>query len=695
MQENVAYRQRDVIGWMLFAYAFSVLVRMIWVSQFSAIESAHWNGELMINTNDGYFFASMAQQILDGMHQYNPRVLDGYNYATVMITVLLTKITPFSLETIVLYMPSIISSLVVIPVILIGKLYNNLSVGVLSALLGSIAWSYYNRTMVGYYDTDMFSAMAPMFILYFLLATIEKEKSIYTLYSSLAILVYPFLYDSGLSIVYAMGLFYMGYMVLFHRKERFTYESIILISIALMGIAWYVKLPAIIALYLFFKQNKLEQKQLIIAAVIALFAFLITGNVFALLYAKIIGYAVRGTDDNGLKFFQVAQTVREAGKIPFSVMANRISGSTIGVIVSLVGYAVLVWRHKPFILALPLIGIGVFSLMGGLRFTVYAVPVAAISAVYLFYILTKSIIINKLRMGILISLTIAMIIPNIIHIIGYKVPTVFNAKEVKILDNLKSIGSDKDYIITWWDYGYPLWFYTNKNTLIDGGKHSHDNFIVSEILNTSSQLEAAQLSRLAVETYIENNTTVADILFNNGKENQVHVPSYLSNLSRNRVELPQKTAEIYLYLPMRLLNIFPTVTLFSNIDLHSGEKKQRPFFFVSDRFKNTAEKIFLGNGIELDKQSGTVSVGAQKVSLKSFVTVAYDSNNKLQVQSDLVSMSGKLTLVYLKSYNKFLLLDDHYLNSTFIKMFVFEEYDKELFEAVELSAYAKVFRVKI
>ena len=56
-------------------------------------------------------------------------------------------------------MPAIISSLVVIPIILIARLYNQTLWGFFAALLGSIAWSYYNRTMAGYYDTDMFSAI--------------------------------------------------------------------------------------------------------------------------------------------------------------------------------------------------------------------------------------------------------------------------------------------------------------------------------------------------------------------------------------------------------------------------------------------------------------------------------------------------------------------------------------------------------
>ena len=107
-------------------------------------------------------------------------------------------------------------------------------------------------------------------------------------------------------------------------------------------------------------------------SLIAVVVFLVSGNVISIIWGKIAGYAIRGVEDEGLKFYQVAQTVREAGKIPFETMANRISGSIPGVIIALIGYVILVLKYRPFILALPLIGIGVFSLWGGLRFTVYA-----------------------------------------------------------------------------------------------------------------------------------------------------------------------------------------------------------------------------------------------------------------------------------------------------------------------------------
>ena len=696
MDKKIEYSWQRVTLLMVVAYFFSFAVRMYWIAYFQDEPSFFWNNELMINTNDGYFFASMAQRILEDMHIHNPRVLDGWRYGVVALTVLFVKITPFSLETIILYMPAIISSLVIVPIILIGKLYKNLSLGFFAALIGSIAWSYYNRTMMGYYDTDMFSAMAPMFILYFLLATIETEKDSYALLSALSILVYPFLYDSGLSLVYAMGVFYMLYMLFFHRKEQFTYYSILLIAVALMGLPWYLKLVMIIVGYVLLKQNKFELKPLMIAAGMAVLIFFITGNVFSLIYGKLMVYTVRGTQENGLMFYQVAQTVREAGQIPFSLMANRISGSTIGVIIALLGYITLVWKHKSFILALPLIGIGVFSLVGGLRFTVFAVPVAAISAVYILYLATTFIKLEKVRLVVLALLVSVFLYPNVTHIIEYKVPTVLTKNEVKILDNLKSIGSDKDYIIAWWDYGYPLWFYTNKNTLIDGGKHQNDNYIVSKILTTSSQKEAASLARIAVETYVSSDyKNIADTIFKNRTPEQLNVESYFEELDADALEIPKATREVFLYMPYRMIDIFPTVKVFSNINLDTGEKISSPFFYKSSNVQQNEALVNFGSGVSYDQNSGYLNVGDQKVPVFEVVTTGIKPNGRLGVSRQHIHDNGVMAVVILQNYNSVLILDREMFNSTYIQMFFLENYDKTLFEPVEMSAYAKVYRVKI
>jgi len=640
--------KKTVLLFILAAYFFSVAIRYIWVFQMQGNPDFLWNGELMINTNDGFYFASGAQSFLEGTLSHNPRVPDLFFTATVTLAAFAAKLLPVSLDTVVLYMPAFISSLVVIPIILIGRLLGSTYTGFLAALVGSIGWSYYNRTMIGYFDTDMFSAMAPMFILYFLMASIKKEEYKYALLASLSFLIYPYLYDQGRAVVYAMGLMYMGYMIVFHRKDDFTYHSIFLISLGLLNLHWAAQLVAIVAAYLLMQRKIIKAEHSKYISVVTVLAFLYFGDVFSLIMKKVLWYAERGVESEGLKFVQVSQTVREAGTIPFDVMANRISGSVIGVLTALVGYAALVFRHRVAILALPLIGIGLFSLFGGLRFTVYAVAIAALSSLFLFHLIGSQIKHRVAGIAVTTLLAAGLIYPNITHIIAYKVPTTFTHSEVQLLDDFKQQSSSKDYVVTWWDYGYPLWYYADKNTLIDGGKHGRDNFLVSQILTTDSQLEAARLSRIAVETYIESDyKIIADTLFKNKQPDQLNVNDYLEELRYGSVELPEATRDIYLYLPYRMLNIFPTVQFFSNLDLNTGVERNKPFFYATQNFKDTQEAIDLGRGVVLLKKEGALRLGQQKVPIKSFYTVTHDQNQNVQTKTIPIQPNAQLSVIFM------------------------------------------------
>jgi len=696
-----ALTMKKMLGLMAIAYAFSFLIRMIWVWQFQDTPDFYWNGQLMINTNDGYFFAAGAQKELFGLHVDNPRVFGMWDYGVIFFTTLFAKITPFSLETIILYLPTLISSLVVIPIILIARLYGKTLWGFLAALLGSIAWSYYNRTMTGYYDTDMFSAMAPMFILYFLMKSTIDFNLRAALYAAISIVLYPFLYDQGQAIVYAMGIIYGAYMVWHHREEKTTYASLILVFLALIPVnldkpfTYLVSLIVVVGTYWFLYTKNIDNRKLMISAGVLFVLFLLFGDVFSLIYHKIMGYVVTGTSSAGLHFYAVNQTVREAGQIPFSTFANRISGSQIGVVLSLIGYGVLVFRHRAFILALPLIGIGIFALWGGLRFTVYAVPVAAMSVIYLFFIMGSYFRDMRLKYGFVILATAAMIYPNITHIVGYKVPTVLNKAEVRDLVTLNTLASGKDYTLSWWDYGYPIWYYSDTSTLIDGGKHNNDNFIISKIMQTTSPELAANLSRLAVETYVDSNySIVADRLFKNGKKDQVDPNILLNELENGTYPLPKKTREIYLYLPYRMLNIFPTVALFGNLDLTTGKAERRILFYPARAVENKNGLIRLSNGIVFDTKRGMIRLGNQKVPVKNFIVTTLTKEGRTKLQSQLYHVDGTFAVIYMKSYGRFVVMDMETFHSTYVQMFILGKYDTKLFDLVVSSPYSKIYRLK-
>jgi dolichyl-diphosphooligosaccharide--protein glycosyltransferase/undecaprenyl-diphosphooligosaccharide--protein glycosyltransferase len=693
--------QIQLIGLMVFAYVFSFAIRMIWVYQFQDNPDFYWNGQLMINTNDGYTWAAGAQNILYGMHEHNPGIRNMWANATIFFTVLFTKITPFSLETVILYMPSLISSLVVVPIILIARLYKQTLWGFFAALLGSIAWSYYNRTMTGYYDTDMFSAMAPMFILYFLMKSTIDFSLKSALYAAIAIAIYPFLYDAGASIVYAMGIIYAAYLVFYHRYDTNTYYSMILVFVALLHLPlsapfnYVATLVILVILYIFFSRATIAQKKLMISAGILWILFMYFGNVFGLILHKVMSYISTGTATEGLHFYGVHQTIREAGKIPFKIFANRISGSQVGVVISLVGYIVLVIRHRAFLLALPLVGIGVFALWGGLRFTVYAVPIAAMSAVYLFFVIGELFNDKRAKYAFAVVATAMMIYPNVTHVIGYKVPTVMNNAEVQDLDQLKKISTAKDYTMAWWDYGYPIWFYSNTNTIIDGGKHQNDNFIISTIMQTTSPDLAANLSRLAVETYVDSNySIIANTLFRNGQKDQIDPNLLLEELESSDYPLPSKTREVYLYLPYRMLNIFPTVAVFGNLDLTTGKRKRKIMFYPTRAVKNSNGVLQFSNGIIFDAKKGELVLGKQQLPVKSFFITQMTKNGETKVQVQRYHPEGDAVVIYMKSYGQFLVMDTQTFNSMYVQMFILGRYDRNLFELLVSSSYSKIYRLK-
>jgi len=697
--------KENELGWkeigilVLVAYIFSFAVRLIWVWQFKDNPNFYWNGQLMINTNDGYFFASGVEYLLNGAHGDNPRVPIAINSypGMVYISYLFTKLTPMSLETTILYMPSIISSLIVIPLILVGKLIKLPWVGFFAALLGSIAWSYYNRTMTGYYDTDMFSALMQFTVLYLFLLTINKKEDRYVLILAAFLLSYPYFYPQGLSLIYAMFILWALYQIAFQRDDKNSYLFIAVASIALWGISFWLKLLLIVIVFLFLERLKerWDNKKFFYLAAASVFLFFLFGNIFGLMIEKVGVYLNRGVEVEGLHFFQVIQTVREAGKIPWETVANRIIGHPVLLIGSLVGYILLVVRHKSFLIALPLIGVGVFAYWGGLRFTVYAVPVAAFSVIYLLYIVQQYIVNKKIAYAIFVILSLLTLVPNIQHIIGYKVPTVLNNAEVKDLNKLKEIANGKDYTLAWWDYGYPIWYYSDTSTLIDGSKHHNDNFIISTIMQTDSPELAANLSRLAVETYIKSNyAVVANTLFQNGKEEQSDPNLLLSELESGTYPLPSKTRDIYLYLPYRMMSIFPTVALFGNLDLETGRKKREIAFYPTRIIGNQNGLLKLRNGLAFDAKKGYLYFGKEHQKVQRFVVTDNAPDGKITVQSQSYYPDGAYVVVYLRSYGQIVVMDRMTFRSLYVQMFMLGKYDKRLFEPVVTSPYSRIYRLK-
>ncbi len=695
---NESINTKTVLLFILIAYLFALSMRYIWVMDIQGVSSFYWNHALMINTNDGYFFAEGARDILSGAHQ--PNDLSPINEPISLLTAWLLKIIPVSFETLILYMPAFIGSLIVIPLILMGRTLGQTTLGFVAALLASIANSYYNRTMTGYYDTDMLTIVLPLFALYFMLLAITHQRNRFLIPITVTFALYQWWYPQSYSVNTALLIAMLSYTMLFDRTNHHFYKIALFIIIGILSLPIWIKITVALAIFSFFHfRPALDQKWFWALFSVIFIIYFATGGIDPI-WGQLKAYLIRDTvsDNANLHFYNVAQTVREAGNIPFTVFAERISGHTITFLLACIGYVLAVIAYRPLLITLPLVGLGFIAMSAGLRFTIYAVAPMAIGFAYLLLLITQSIEKKWLRSIVVMVFTSVALYPNYLHIKEYMTPTVFTTKEISGLDQLGKISNGEDYVISWWDYGYPIRYYSDVKTLVDGGKHSGDvNYPASYIL-TQPQQNAAIMARLSVE-YTEKG-------FETNKSNEIissmlkdykadSIDDLMVNIQLNPQSLPKPTRDVYLYLPLRMMDIFPTVTLFSYLDLKNpANKPEQPFFYMTQSIQDTGKTVELGNNISIIKEKSILKIGNQEVPIKGFYQVGYDQKMKLQINEQHFASEG-MNVIFMSSYGRFLIVDDFYLNSAYIQMFVFDHYDPKLFEPVLSDPMSKVYKLKV
>jgi dolichyl-diphosphooligosaccharide--protein glycosyltransferase/undecaprenyl-diphosphooligosaccharide--protein glycosyltransferase len=693
----------------LVAYIFALAVRYYYFSWASGIKEFLWHGTLMINNVDGYYYAAGAKELLNNSHVVGD--LNPYHSLPSILTAAIVKIFPFwSLDQVILWMPAVFGSLLVVPLFLIGRSLKNDVLGFASALIGGIVWSYYNRTMVGYYDTDMLVIVLLMFVFWGMIEFFVNNNKKMMLITPLFIVLYEWWYPSSRTVLLALVAMAFLY-ALIYKREKESFIFILLLGLSLLGFSFYINLVLVIVLWFAYnkKSDFFTQRNIyILFGVVAVLLFV--SGTLNMLIGKFLAYFIRNNIDvNNLHFYNVSKTIREASQIPFSVVANRVSGGMGLFIISGLGYLLMLIRYPVMAISLPMVGIGIMAHKLGLRFTIYAVPFFALGFAYLSLLVaeyvSKALINDKVSKLSKVILPLILIIPslyaNINHVINYKTPTTFLAQEVESLDKLAKIAKPEDYVLTWWDYGYPIRYYVGVKTLADGGKHSGEvNFPISFAL-TRNQTVAANIARLDVEytdkfeTARELNKTfetegfIKDMM----KKYGFKEPSeFLNALNNPNFKLPKKTRDIYFYFPYRMTDIYPTVAIFSSIDLKIG-KVDQPFIIPSRVVATGRDGLKFANGMWMDMK-GYLHWSKKLIPLNSVYVGLYDKNGKYRVIKQPFNPNSNIIVVWYKPLNKVLILSTDMFNATYVQMFFLQNYDKNLFEPVILNPFVKIYKLK-
>ena len=781
----------------LLAYAFSVVCRLYWVWWASDFDEFHFNEQLMIISNDGYAFAEGARDMIAGFHQPNDLSFFGSPLST--LTYYFYKFTPFGFETIILYMSVFLSSLIVVPILLIARLYGNLNAGFIAALVGSVANSYYNRTMAGYYDTDMLVITLPMLLIYCMLRFIVRKDTLSLIAMPLIMIFYLWYYPSSYTLNAAMIVLFVIYAFVFHRKETPFYLAGVLMMITLSNEPWYYEIALIALLFaLWGFKNEWFKLKFIVAIFVLAFVFVAASGGFNAIWYQLSFYIFKSDSVGAAQsfvYFNVSQTIQEASNIGLSMFMQRISASELAFLCACAGLILLLKQHKSVLLMLPMLALGFLALRGGLRFTIYAVPVMALGFGYAvmwlisqiqkfnsklgqmrfselfystriyqilfiiyiilfivlvccFYIINLELFADKSFLNAMLlilrqfSFLIQLLFLSIFgliffemlrakhlnlaryfiifvalffsvgyalaHIYAYKASSVFNKSEVAILNSLKSIAGREDYVVAWWDYGYPIRYYSDVKTLADGGKHlGRDNFFPSFVLSADERA-AANMARLAVEytekSFVDKNDTLlqSDLLkammrdyeFEDKAGNDALFLNALNN-ANFKLTTP-KTRDIFVYMPMRMAMIFSTVASFSKIDLRTGELNM-PFVFstaVALGAQNGA--YLLSNAMQISSDFTSILINGKAFAIHSLIEFNSVKNKDYKITP--VDEKGAFFVFYLKENFgvpvQFIIMDKSMFSSAFVQMFFFENYDKSLFELIINEKDAKIYKLK-
>ncbi|XPV68793.1 MAG: hypothetical protein ACNI25_16025 [Halarcobacter sp.] len=423
-----------------------------------------------------------------------------------------------------------------------------------------------------------------------------------------------------------------------------------------------------------------------------------------------------------LHFYTTMQTIKETSHIGFLEFTRRVSGHFISFLFATLGLIFLIYRYRIMFLILPLMGLGMLAYgipylipSGGLRFSIYAVPIFALGLGYFIYEFSKFITVRIKKdskiffYSMLIIFTSLSLYPNLNHIVKYKVPSEVSNSEAEVLDKLKNIASREDYVVSWWDFGCPIRYYSDTKVLTDHGKHGGSvSFPVSFMLMNKQNI-SSKLARLDVE-YTEKAFRTMPIDVTNFREDREGVIPNIAMMTKDykfkntndfldslnsKINLPKKTREIYFYYPYKMLSLYSTIELFSNLDLMTGEKRKSSFFFESVDFAENNISIDLGNNVKIIKNKALLQVGKYTFPIKRFITTAYTKEKEFKKHISNIYPTGKYSVIYMSSYRKYLVVEEKVYNSMLIQHFVLENYDKKLFEPVIMTPIAKVYRLKI
>ena len=702
--ETISWRKK--LLYIIIAYSFGLISRLILLYQATRI-GGFWNSGLPISiwTPDAGRYGYYAKSILSGVqYPLQTDYLLGYLIAGV------SKVFALPVDWVMLFLPIMIAPLVVIPLINIAESIKQATMGFLAALILVSDTFFYFRSFIGYMDTDGINLLLILTSIAFIMKSFgDKHRYLYALLSASTLLIFSLWYHSSSIIILAIVGATAIYLLAFRRRDVDSLQLLYLISIALLPLGASYKIASLILLGMIFfllnKKYQISSKSYLIALLLlfCIAIFTIDSNYYLHRATNYIEMSPYLHFEAGGVTYSYPNDLRNVGEVQGVNIWEAYAPLFVTVLYILIatfGYLLLLLAYPLLLTTLPLMLLGYSSSLAGIRFAFYASPVLALGAIYLLYLLRKTMLvwlqpsryIHRSPFYITMLITLLMIY-NIFQFNTSAILSLpfYNTEKSAIEKFAQNINSE-DTIISWWDYGWPLWYYTGyDNTLTDNGYHGGpDTNLISKILVSQDQNFSYNATKLLgtnrVSAKDNNYTFVLPYLL------QDHNYTTLLHLLKTKdISNKKSSSQVYILLHRDMLTYFINIAKHSQEDLRGHREDIEATYNITPLTRPFSHNYSLveGYGYILDSSTGEV-IDGDNVTTKAN-TLMITKNNK---RSESFRFHNDSKNFYIVDRGSFIWLDESYYKSFFIQAMLFDVYDKNLFEKVAETGRIKIFRVK-
>lgn len=707
---------RSILMISIIVYMFMLSVRMVWAHYDYNDPNFIDNGFYLINSTDGFRFAAQTKEILAGFS--TPQDGSPGFRPVALLAAYLSKIG-IPKEWLFFYLPPVLGSLSAIAVFLSGAALRLPIVGVAAAIFVSVSAGFFIRTSPGYFDDDMLSMTLPIFITASMLWALNSKNKISLPIIFLLGVTAKFWYPQSSLVLGALSVGAILWVLKYDRYEPMGYIAPLSLLISILPVGFAIKLGLFVATAVFFLAFAKDKKYIYrvlwllgLAAIVYLISKFGLGEVARQWNNYVFKSEVISVGN--LKYYSAFKTIAEAKALSPSQMVENMTASQIVFWLSLVGLAMLFILKRVSTVMIPLLLLGFLAMDGGNRFTPYAIPVLGLGLGFLGVLLssylferiaefgfTQRLLALKIDKIVPIVLVLAATVPSAYLLAGYKPKPDLQKPEIEALRVFDSVAKQGDYLMSWWDYGSPIRYFTKALPHSDSSyNEGHATFIEAKALTAISAAQSANLLADAAVTRQAQllgapsaPSTLEGILNAKGAKYK-NVNELLAAMSEDGYQRNAQKFDTYLFLPYRQLSVFGAINHFAEVDPVSGKRLYSSFFRFFQHFSEDDSAITFAPDVYIDKKNGLFYLGQNSMPLKSATIVKMDENGRSTVQESKLRDDGIARVIFLQDAKAFIVCDERSFLSSYIQMYLFDNYDTKYFEPIVSSQLVKIYKVK-